>query len=142
MYSMDDAGASGSSPHPSSDIVILSKNQFSSLQAGNSSSTPTTSPSLVSSLIPNSTNIELPPAHVQQHLAEIYLQDVHPVFPLLSRSSIISRSYKPRSLVLALCAYCACLSPTLGAPSPAPDESSASAAAGIGDATRIAAEMW
>lgn len=112
MYNMDDAGS------PRSDIV-LSKSQLTSISGASQPG-----------------NIELPPAHIQQHLAEIYLQDVHPVFPLLSRSSIISRSYKPRSLVLALCAYCACLSPTLSM------DDSGAGAAGVGDATRIAAEMW
>lgn len=112
MYNMDDAN----SPHSD---AALSKSQLSSICGASA---------------PN--DVELPPAHIQQHLAEIYLQDVHPIFPLLSRSSIISRSYKPRSLVLALCAYCACLSPNLGT------DDSGGGAAGVGDATRIAAEMW
>jgi hypothetical protein len=112
MYSMDGTNS------PSSD-AIFSKSQLSSIYGA-----------------PVPTHADLPPAHIQQHLAEIYLQDVHPVFPLLSRSSIISRNYKPRSLVLALCAYCACLSPSLGS------DDSGGGAAGVGDATRIAAEMW
>lgn len=112
MYSVDDAN----SPHSD---AALSKSQLSSIYGAS-----------------GPMHIELPPAHIQQHLAEIYLQDVHPIFPLLSRSSIISRSYKPRSLVLALCAYCACLSPTLGS------DDAGSGAAGVGDATRIAAEIW
>lgn len=46
--------------------------------------------------------------------------------------------------MLALCAYCACLSPTLGT-SPVSDDGNADdngLAAGVGEATRIAAEMW
>jgi len=107
MYNMDDANS------PNSDAA-LSKSQLSSIYGASA---------------PN--NVDLPPAHIQ-HLAEVYLQDVHPIFPLPSRSSIINRSYKPRSLVLALCAYCACLSLNLGT------DDSGGGAAGVGDATRIA----
>lgn len=126
MYNMDDGSPSAPRSEPGG--PQLSTSQLSSING-------------VSTL---HQSIELPPAHVQQHLAEIYLQDVHPVFPLLSRSSIISRAYKPRSLVLALCAYCACLSPELGSVGGSNDPSTPTgpSGAGVGDATKIAAEMW
>src|SRR5258708_458626 len=82
-------------------------------------------------------SIELPPVPVQHHLAKVYLQCVHPIFPLLSRSAILSRATKSRTLVLALCSYCACLTPS--------DEGNSSPIAkamGTGDASRIAADMW
>lgn len=82
-------------------------------------------------------SVELPPVHIQHHLAQIYLRDVHPIFPLLSRSAILARSPIPQSLVLALCSYCSCLSPSLGLGMEGANVSSA-----VGDATRIAADMW
>ena len=81
--------------------------------------------------------IELPPVPVQHHLAKVYLQCVHPIFPLLSRTAILSRATKSRTLILALCSYCACLTPS-------EDENSCpiAKAMGTGDASRIAADMW
>jgi hypothetical protein len=73
--------------------------------------------------------IQLPPKDVQNHCIETYLKFVHPQFPLLDEAQL--RSYasqngsqgstpKPsfvptsRILMLSLCAYSACFSPTLG----------------------------
>ncbi|KAF9517571.1 hypothetical protein BS47DRAFT_509147 [Hydnum rufescens UP504] len=96
----------------------------------------TSAPQLSSSTPALATSIELPPIQVQHHLAEVYLQNVHPLFPLLSRTSILNRSSKSHNLILALCAYCACISPNLGM------EDSAAFVSGVDDPTRITADMW
>ncbi|KAF8326863.1 fungal-specific transcription factor domain-containing protein [Cantharellus anzutake] len=86
---------------------------------------------------PLSMSIELPPIPVQHHLAKVYLQCVHPIFPLLSRTSILSRATKSRTLILALCSYCACLTPFDDE-----DSNPIAKAMGTGDASRIVADMW
>lgn len=78
----------------------------------------------------SSAKIQLPPDDVQNHLIETYFLHIHPQFPLLdehqlrnyaNREAIRADPNHPklsnppsRILMLALCAYSTCFSPTLG----------------------------
>jgi hypothetical protein len=74
--------------------------------------------------------IQVPPKQVQDHLIQIHLQHVHPLLPFANGEQLLAyvsgenpaqmtnQMPPSRILILALCAYSACLSPTLGGLAP------------------------
>jgi hypothetical protein len=86
--------------------------------------------------------IETPPKEVQDHLIQLHLLHVHPLLPFLDRDQLVAyvsaettaqksdRSPPSRILILAICAYSACLSPTLGGLAPDVDSLNQESSAG------------
>ncbi len=75
----------------------------------------------------NVSKVQLPPKAIQVHLMQVYLDTVHPQIPLLDEGDL--RAYMegpdangtaklPRNLILAICCYSACFSPTCGGLAP------------------------
>ncbi len=74
-------------------------------------------------LMQSMSRVQLPPKDVQVHLLHVYLETVHPEFPLLDESEIWRYMESssdggtpslPRNLIFAVCSYAACFSPNCG----------------------------
>jgi hypothetical protein len=93
--------------------------------------------------------IPIPPKQVQDHLIQIHLQHVHPLLPFVDRDQLLAYvsaespaqmtdpSPPSRTLILALCAYSACFSPTFGGLAPDIDSLNDESTAG-----GSLAELW